>query len=92
MTHIIVILLSEKNKRYQLGISLFKHTCILLADFYPLFFQFNRRVTSVRRVESEVTGAQWQVQVEDVQRKVFDPPQLFDAVVVCNGYNLEILI
>ena len=42
-------------------------------------------MTSVRRVESKVTGAQWQVHVKDLQRKVFDPLQLFDAVVVCNG-------
>ena len=41
-------------------------------------------MTQVRRVD-DVTGGKWKVQVKDLQRKELDPPQLFDAVVVCNG-------
>ena len=58
-----------------------------------MLLQYNRRVVEVREVESEA-GVQWQVVVEDVKRKVRETPQLFDAVVVCNGFvsHLNMLI
>ena len=46
-------------------------------------------MVEVREIESEA-GVQWQVQVEDVQQKVREPPQLFDAVVVCNGFASDL--